>query len=93
LRDDSCGEWRDCFRLAHIVANRPDPNSRYKAEALAAARLLIARRIARFCTSLSPAEFDCLLDKMVGVHWKYDILPHLDPLAPHRDESDTFRET
>jgi hypothetical protein len=81
------------FRLAHIVANRPDPTSRYEAETLAAARLHIARRIARFCTSLSPAEFERLLDKMVGVHWKYDILPHLDPLASHRDEPDTSLET
>ena len=30
---------------------------------------------------------------MVGVHWKYDILPHLDPLALHHDEPDTFLET
>ena len=75
------------------MANRPDPSNRYKAEALASARLHIARRIARFCTSLSPTEFERLLDKMVGVHWKYDILPHLDPLALHHDEPDTFLET
>ena len=55
---------------------------------IATARLQIARRIARFCTALSPAEFERLLDKMVGVHWKYDVLPHLDPLELHRDESE-----
>ena len=60
---------------------------------MAAARLIIARRIARFCTSLSPAEFDRLLDKMVGVHWKYDILPHLGPGGLPADEPQTFLET
>lgn len=74
------------------MANQPDPKSGYKAEAIAAARLIIARRIARFCTSLSPSEFERLLDKMVGIHWKYDILPHLDPLA-FQDEPDTFLES
>ena len=54
---------------------------------------MIARRIGRFCTSLSPSEFERLLDKMVGIHWKYDILPHLDPLALHQDEPDTFLES
>jgi hypothetical protein len=49
-----------------------------KAEAIAAARREIARRIARFCTSLPPQEFDRLLDRMAQVHWKYDVLPHLD---------------
>ena len=53
---------------------------------MAAARLLIARRIARFCTSLSPAEFERLLDKMVGIHWKYDILPDLDPTTFEIDD-------
>jgi hypothetical protein len=75
------------------VTNRPDRNSSHKAEALAAARLHIARRVARFCTSLSPAEFERLLDKMVGIHWKYDILPHLDPLALHDDEPESFLES
>lgn len=75
------------------MANRPDSKNTYKAEALAAARLIIARRIARFCTSLSPTEFERLLDKMVGIHWKYDILPHLDPLALHHDEPDSFLES
>lgn len=73
------------------MANPPDPKS-YKAEALAAARLVIAHRIARFCTSLSPVEFERLLDKMVGVHWKYDIEPHLDPGGLHT-EPETYFET
>jgi hypothetical protein len=46
-----------------------------KAEAIAAARAEIARRVARFCTSLSPEEFDRLLERMAHVHWKYDIFP------------------
>ena len=60
---------------------------------MAAARLHIARRIARFCTSLPPAEFERLLDKMVGVYWKYDVLPHIDPLAFQRDDVDIYLET
>jgi hypothetical protein len=62
-------------------------------EAMANARLHIARRIARFCTSLTPAEFERLLDGMVGIHWKYDILPHIDPLALDLDDPETFLET
>jgi hypothetical protein len=46
-----------------------------KAEAIAAARREIARRIARFCTSLSAEEFDALLDRMAHVQWKYDVMP------------------
>ena len=72
------------------MANRPNPKSNSKTEALAAARLHIARRIARFCTSLSPTEFERLLDKMVGIYWKYDMLPHLDPLSLHHDEPESF---
>jgi hypothetical protein len=48
---------------------------RRKMEAIAAARREIARRIARFCTSLSPEEFDKLLDRMARIQWKYEILP------------------
>jgi hypothetical protein len=44
-----------------------------KIEAIAAARREIARRIARVCTSLSPEEFDKLLDRMAGIQWKYEI--------------------
>ena len=46
-----------------------------KAEAIAAARSEIARRIARFCTSLSPEELDALLDRMANVQWKYQMMP------------------
>jgi len=48
-----------------------------KAEAVAAARREIARRIARFCTGLSPQEFESLLDRMAHVQWKYDTLPNI----------------
>jgi hypothetical protein len=48
---------------------------RRKAEAIAAARREIARRIARFCASLTPEEFDRLLDRMASVEWKYDVHP------------------
>jgi hypothetical protein len=46
-----------------------------RAEGIAAARREIARRIARFCTTLSEAEFNRLLDRMAYVQWKYDIAP------------------
>ena len=49
-----------------------------KPEAIAIARREIARRIARFCTSLSPQEFERLLDRMALIHWKYDVEPFLD---------------
>ena len=48
-----------------------------KTEAIAAARREIARRVARFCTGLSPEEFDALLDRMADVQWKYDTLPNI----------------
>jgi hypothetical protein len=48
-----------------------------KAEAIAAARREIARRIAKFCTSLSAEDFDRLLDRMAYVQWKYEVLPNL----------------
>ncbi len=50
-------------------------DNRRKAEAIAAARREIARRIARFCTALSPEEFDALLDRMAHIQWKYDVMP------------------
>ena len=51
-----------------------------RAEGIAAARREIARRIARFCTTLSEEEFNRLLDRMAYVHWKYDIAPiGIDP--------------
>jgi hypothetical protein len=48
-----------------------------KAEAIAAARREIARRIARFCTGLSVDEYNALLDRMAQVQWKYDTLPNI----------------
>jgi hypothetical protein len=60
------------------VASRSDESTRYKSEVVAAARAQIASRIARFCTSLSSEQFELLLDKMVHIHWKYDVLPHVD---------------
>jgi hypothetical protein len=74
------------------VTSRSDSNSKYKTETIAAARTQIARRVARFCTSLSPAEFEHLLDKMVHIHWKYDVLPHLDSLenTDHKSTIQTF---
>jgi len=54
------------------------------------ARREIARRIARFCTSLSPQEFERLLDRMAFIHWKYDVLPHVDfSVADEQDENTT----
>lgn len=51
-------------------------DNRSKAEAIAAARREIARRVARFCTSLSPEEFESLLDRMALIQWKYEVFPH-----------------
>jgi hypothetical protein len=48
-----------------------------KKEAIAAARREIAKRIARFCTTLSPEEFEALLDRMAHVQWKYDMMPNI----------------
>ena len=57
-------------------------SDRRKAEAIAAARREIARRIARFCTSLSPQEFERLLDRMAHIHWKYDVFPIVAESTP-----------
>jgi len=57
-------------------------DDRRKSEAIAAARREIARRIARFCTTLSPEEFDCLLDRMAHVQWKYEVFPHIAEPPP-----------
>jgi hypothetical protein len=46
-----------------------------RTEELAAAKREIARRIARFCTTLSEEEFNQLLDRMAYVQWKYDVAP------------------
>ena len=60
-------------------------DDRRKKEAISAARREIARRITRFCTSLSPEEFEKLLDRMAHVQWKYDVFPIVsDSLPPSR---------
>jgi hypothetical protein len=46
-----------------------------KAEAIAAARSEIAKRIARLCTTLSAEELDLLLDRMARIQWKYEVMP------------------
>jgi hypothetical protein len=48
-----------------------------QAEAIAATRNEIAKRIARFCTGLSSEEFNALLDRMAHVQWKYDTQPNI----------------
>ena len=68
-------------------------DDRRKIEAIAAARREIARRIARFCTSLSPQEFERLLDRMAQIHWKYDVLPHLDFLIEDGEDTEEYPET
>lgn len=50
-----------------------------KAEALARARAQIAERIARFCTHLSPVDFDALLDRMARIQCKYESLGFIKP--------------
>jgi hypothetical protein len=58
-------------------------NDKRRVEEIAAARREIARRIARFCTTLSEEEFNKLLDRMAYVHWKYEVAPIVvDPPAP-----------
>ena len=58
-----------------------------KAEAIAAARREIARRIAKFCTSLSAEDLDRLLDRMAYVQWKYDILPNVESFPESKHEN------
>jgi hypothetical protein len=58
-----------------------------KAEAIAAARREIARRIAKFCTSLSPEDFDSLLNRMAFVQWKYEVLPNVPSPPESRQKS------
>ena len=65
-------------------------SDRRKAEEIATARREIARRIARFCTSLSPQEFERLLDRMALIHWKYDVMPHLDLLVADEQDEGTI---
>jgi len=61
-------------------------DDRRKIEAIAAARREIARRIARFCTSLTPEEFERLLDRMARVQWKYDVMPVVAESHPPREQ-------
>ena len=63
-----------------------------KTEAIAAAREEIARRIARFCASLSNEEFEKLLDRMADVHWKYDVLPFIPEATPSREKNRELSE-
>jgi hypothetical protein len=57
-------------------------DDRRKSEGIAAARREIARRIACFCTTLSPEEFERLLDRMAHVQWKYEVFPHIAEPPP-----------
>jgi hypothetical protein len=57
-------------------------DDRRKSEAIAAARREIARRIARFCTSLTEEELNALLDRMAYVQWKYDVAPIVGETYP-----------
>ena len=62
----------------NLKAPRPPPHTmedKRRAEAIAAARREIARRIARFCTTLSEEQLNQLLDRMAYVQWKYDVAP------------------
>ncbi|HJP86120.1 MAG TPA: hypothetical protein VJ852_09035 [Gemmatimonadaceae bacterium] len=75
------------------MASRSDSDAKYKAEIIETTRRQIARRIARFCTSLSAEQFELLLDKMVHIHWKYDVLPNIDPSldADHKSTTQGFQ--
>ena len=66
-------------------------NNSRRDEAIAAARREIARRISRFCQSLTPDEFDQLLDRMAYVHWKYDIFPWIDEPEAPRSKTQEFQ--
>lgn len=46
-----------------------------KADAISAVRCEIAKRIAPFCSALSPEELNALLDRMAQLQWKYDVMP------------------
>jgi hypothetical protein len=58
-------------------------NDRRKSEAIAAARREIARRIARFCTTIPPDEFERLLDRMAHIQWKYEVFPLVSEPPPN----------
>jgi hypothetical protein len=60
-------------------------DERTKAERLAQARLEIAARIKRVCERLPRPEFERLLDRMAGIHCKYDVFPNI-PETPGSEE-------
>ena len=57
-------------------------DDRRKLETIGATRREIARRIARVCASLSPEEFEKLVDRMAGIQWKYEVAPVLSESTP-----------
>jgi hypothetical protein len=57
-----------------------------RSEAIAAARREIARRIARFCTTLTEEQLNSLLDRMAYVQWKYDVAPIVAESQPTNKE-------
>lgn len=58
-----------------------------KAEAIAAARREIGRRISRLCQTLSEEDLNELLDRMAYVQWKYDVAPIVVDLPPLKPKS------
>ncbi len=60
-----------------------------KAEAIARARAQIAARIGRFCRNLSREEFDALLDRMAGIHCKYEYPDHASAPRKRNPMTDT----
>ncbi|MGH7603289.1 MAG: hypothetical protein ACRENK_04735 [Gemmatimonadaceae bacterium] len=59
-----------------------------KADAIAAVRRELARRLTRICACLSEEDFNRLLDRMAYVHWKYEVLPftpELQRVTPRED--------
>ena len=62
-------------------------NDKRRAEEMAAARREIARRIARFCTTLSEEQLNTLLDRMAYVQWKYDVAPIVVDVPPLKHKS------
>ena len=79
---DSCSEGQTLIGLCH-----KSMEDRRKTEAMAAARREIARRIARFCTTLTEEEFNCLLDRMAYVHWKFEVAPVVEESLPPRQKN------
>lgn len=62
------------------------------AEAIARARVQIAKRITRLCQNLTREELDLLLDRMAGIQVKYELLgdfPLPDSERIFRDDAET----